>query len=42
MQILHKRFSVVLGLGLLIILLAAIALITKRQLDVQISDQVWV
>jgi PAS domain S-box-containing protein len=42
MQILHKRFSVVLGFGILIILLAANALITKRQLDVQISNQHWV
>jgi PAS domain S-box-containing protein len=42
MQTIHKRFSVVAGFILLLIVLAANALITRRQLSVQIGDQAQV
>jgi PAS domain S-box-containing protein len=42
MQTSHKRFSVLLGFGLLIILLLTNALVTRRQLAVQEGNQYWV
>jgi PAS domain S-box-containing protein len=41
MQTFHKRFSVITGFGLLVIVLAANAIITKRQLGVQGENQRW-
>jgi PAS domain S-box-containing protein len=40
-QTVYKRFSVVLGFGLLVLLLLANALITRRQLFVLTGDQTW-
>jgi PAS domain S-box-containing protein len=42
MQTLRKRFSVVAGFTLLLLLLVANAWITKRQLNVQLGNQDWV
>jgi len=42
MQTNHKRFSVIAGFVLLLILLAANALVTRRQVAVQVADQAWV
>jgi PAS domain S-box-containing protein len=42
MQTSYKRFSVLLGFGLLLILLFANALVTRRQLAVQVGNQYWV
>jgi len=42
MQTFLRRFSVIAGFALLVLLLAGNALITKRQLNVQISNQEWV
>jgi PAS domain S-box-containing protein len=42
MQNSRKRFSVVVGFGLLVIVLAANTLITRRQLAIQTNNQVWV
>jgi CHASE3 domain sensor protein len=42
MQTACKRFSVLTGFGLLLILLIANAFITRRELGVQIEDQGWV
>jgi PAS domain S-box-containing protein len=42
MQTFNKRFSVIAGFGLLVIILTANAIITRRQLGVQVEDQVWV
>lgn len=41
MQTFYRRFSVITGFGLLVIVLVANAIITKRQLDVQVEDQLW-
>jgi PAS domain S-box-containing protein len=41
MQTFQKRFSVITGFGLLVIVLAANAIITKRQLGVQVENQAW-
>jgi PAS domain S-box-containing protein len=41
MQTFHKRFSVITGFGLLVIVLVANAIITKRQLGVQVENQLW-
>jgi PAS domain S-box-containing protein len=41
MQTFHKRFSVITGFGLLVIVLAANAIITRRQLGVQVENQRW-
>jgi hypothetical protein len=41
MQTFHKRFSVVTGFGLLVIVLAANAIITRRRLGVQVEGQLW-
>src|SRR5271168_3564525 len=41
MQSFQKRFSVVSGFVLLVIVLLVNAFITKRQLDKQIADQEW-
>jgi PAS domain S-box-containing protein len=38
----YKRFSVISGFVILLIVLAANAFITKRRLDVQLADQAWV
>ena len=42
MQTLHKRFSVITGFILLLILLVANAIITARQLRIQVANQTWV
>jgi len=42
MQTAYKRLSVITGFGLLLVLLIANALITRRQLGVQIDSQAWV
>jgi PAS domain S-box-containing protein len=42
MQHLYKRFSVTIGFLLLLILLIANAMLTRRQLAVQVDDQAWV
>ena len=42
MQTIHKRFSVILGFILLLVLLLVNAVITRRQLGVQVGDQGWV
>ncbi|MDW5266863.1 MULTISPECIES: CHASE3 domain-containing protein [Acidobacteriaceae] len=42
MQTFNKRFSVIAGFGLLVIILTANAIITRRQLGVQVENQVWV
>jgi PAS domain S-box-containing protein len=42
MQNYRKRFSVIVGFGLLVIVLVANTLITRRQLAVQTNNQVWV
>jgi PAS domain S-box-containing protein len=42
MQTSYKRFSVLLGFGLLLILLLTNALVTRRQLAVQVDNQYWV
>ena len=42
MQTAHKRFSVLTGFGLLLILLIANAFITRRELGIQIENQGWV
>lgn len=42
MQILHKRFSVITGFALLLILLAVNAVITVRQLRIQVGNQAWI
>ena len=42
MQIFQKRFGIIGGFVLLLILLAANAIVTRRQLAVQIEDQNWV
>jgi PAS domain S-box-containing protein len=41
MQTIYRRFSVVSGFSLLLILLVANALVVRRQLATQISDQEW-
>jgi PAS domain S-box-containing protein len=41
MQNLHRRFSVITGFGLLLIVLVANAIITKRQLWTQVENQLW-
>jgi PAS domain S-box-containing protein len=41
MQILHKRFSVITGFAILLILLLANAVVTQRQLGVQVTSQNW-
>jgi CHASE3 domain sensor protein len=41
MQSLHRRFSVITGFGLLLIVLVANAIITKRQLGTQVENQLW-
>jgi PAS domain S-box-containing protein len=41
MQTFHKRFSVITGFGLLVIVLATNAIITRRQLGVQVENQRW-
>ncbi len=41
MQTIYKRFSILLGLALLLIVLVANALITRRQLGVQVENQRW-
>jgi PAS domain S-box-containing protein len=38
----YKRFSVLLGFGLLLMLLLANAFVTRRQLAVQVDNQYWV
>jgi PAS domain S-box-containing protein len=40
MQTFHRRFSVISGFGLLLIVLVANAVITRRQLSVQVGNQV--
>jgi PAS domain S-box-containing protein len=42
MQTFYKRFSVISGFSLLLILLVANALVVRRQLAIQISDQEWI
>ena len=42
MQIFQKRFGIIGGFVLLLILLAANAIVTRRQLDVQVENQYWV
>jgi PAS domain S-box-containing protein len=42
MQTFHRRFSVISGFGLLLIILVANALITRRQLAVQVGNQAWI
>jgi PAS domain S-box-containing protein len=42
MQTFLRRFSVIAGFALLVLLLIGNSLITKRQLDVQVGNQVWV
>ena len=42
MQTVYKRFSVVAGFILMLIVLAANAFITQRQLSVQVKDEGWV
>ncbi|RSL17157.1 PAS domain S-box-containing protein [Edaphobacter aggregans] len=42
MQTIHKRFSVITGFVLLIAVLAANAIITARQLRIQVANQTWV
>jgi PAS domain S-box-containing protein len=42
MQTIYKRFSVVLGFCLLLVVLIANALVTRSQLKVQISNEGWV
>ena len=42
MQTIYKRFSILFGLALLLIVLVANALITRRQLGVQVESQAWV
>ena len=42
MQTSYQRLSVTLGFSLLLILLIVNAVITRRQLGVQVGDQVWV
>jgi PAS domain S-box-containing protein len=42
MQTFHRRFSVISGFGLLLIVLVANAVITRRQLSVQVGNQVWI
>jgi len=42
MQTIHKRFSVIAGFVVLLILLAMNAVVTRRQLGVQLEDQAWV
>lgn len=42
MQPLYKRFSVVTGFSLLLLLLVANGVVIRRQLAVQITNQVWV
>jgi PAS domain S-box-containing protein len=42
MQTLYKRFSVFAGFGILVALLLVNALVTRRQLGVQINSQKWV
>jgi PAS domain S-box-containing protein len=41
MQTLHRRFSVITGFGLLLIVLVANAIITKHQLGTQVENQLW-
>lgn len=41
MQTFYRRFSVISGFGVLVLVLAANAIITKRQLGVQIENQRW-
>jgi PAS domain S-box-containing protein len=40
-QTIYKRFSVVIGFGLLVLVLLFNALVTRRQLAVQTENQVW-
>ncbi len=42
MQTIYKRFSILVGLVLLLAVLVANALITRRQLGVQVESQAWV
>jgi PAS domain S-box-containing protein len=42
MQTFLRRFSVVAGFGLLVLLLVGDTLVTKRQLDVQVENEGWV
>lgn len=42
MQIFQKRFGIIGGFVLLLIVLAVSALITRRQLNLQIENQIWV
>jgi PAS domain S-box-containing protein len=38
----HRRLSVILGFGLMLIILIGNGLLIRRQLDVQVANQVWV
>ncbi len=42
MQTIYKRFSVILGFCLLLVILLANAIVTRRQLAVQVGNQSWV
>jgi PAS domain S-box-containing protein len=42
MQTIHKRFSVITGFVLLLVVLVANAIITARQLRIQVGNQAWV
>jgi hypothetical protein len=42
MKILYRRFSVVIGFALLLILLIANGAVIARQLSVQVENQTWV
>src|ERR1035441_9669465 len=42
MQTFYKRFSVILGFGLLLIVVLASAFVTRRQLGAQARNQYWV
>src|SRR5664279_157494 len=42
MQTIYKRFSIIIGLGLLLIVLVANTIITRRQLSVLVDNQAWV
>jgi CHASE3 domain sensor protein len=42
MQTVYKRLSVITGFALLLVLLVANAVITRRELAIQVQDQSWV